>query len=85
MSMYPATTSDPIKVALVGATGKMGQYASAAIKSSDDLELVAELASQDSLDNILSSEATHVLDLTVPTVSPQIVEFAIENSLSTLR
>ena len=81
MSTHPATTSDPIKVALVGATGKMGQYASAAINSSEDLELVAELASQDSLDNILSSGATHVLDLTVPTVSPQIVEFAVKNSL----
>src|SRR5699024_10858306 len=52
MSTHPATTSDPIKVALVGATGKMGQYASAAINSSEDLELVAELASQDSMDNM---------------------------------
>lgn len=81
MSTYPATTTDPIKVAVLGATGKMGQYASAAIKAADDLELVAELASQDALDTILSSEATHVLDLTVPTASSQIVEFAVKNSL----
>lgn len=84
MSSQSASPQDPINVALVGATGKMGQYASEAVNAAEDMNLVAQLASQDSLDDILTAGATHVLDLTVPDVSPQIVEFAVNNGLHTV-
>lgn len=80
------TTSDhqPIRVALVGATGKMGRHAVEAIHDADDIELVATLSSQSSLEEITASGASHVLDLTVPDVSPKVVSFAIDHGLHTV-
>lgn len=84
MSSQTASTTDSIKVALAGATGKMGQYALDAITAADDMELVATLSSQDPLEDITASGATHVLDLTVPDVSSKIVAFAVDNGLHTV-
>src|SRR5699024_8066896 len=83
-SSQPATPQDPINVALFGATGKMGQYAKEAINAAGDMQLVAELSSKDSLDNIMTAGATHVLDLTVPAVSPEITAYAVDNGLHTV-
>lgn len=83
MSSQP-TNSAPIRVALVGATGKMGRYAIEAINATDDIELVATLSSSNPLTDITEAGATHVLDLTVPDVSPQVVEYAINNGLHTV-
>lgn len=79
-----SASTSAIRVALVGATGKMGQHASAAIADAQDIELVASLRSTDSLDEILASGATHVLDLTVPSASPEIVRFAVDHDLHTV-
>lgn len=76
----PAETSS-LRVALVGATGKMGRYAVNAVNGADDLELVATLSSRDSLDAIGDSGASHVLDLTVPSVSPGVVRYAVDHGL----
>ncbi|HIY85474.1 MAG TPA: 4-hydroxy-tetrahydrodipicolinate reductase [Candidatus Yaniella excrementavium] len=84
MSSEKESAQDPIKVALVGATGKMGQYAIDAVNAANDMELVAKLSSKNSLDEISVAGATHVLDLTVPDVSSQVVEFAIKNGLHTV-
>lgn len=83
----PAQTSTPVnspRIALVGATGKMGRYATDAINEANDLELVATLASKDPLTDITDANATHVLDLTVPDVSPSVVAFAVEAGLHTV-
>lgn len=84
MSSPAAPPQDPIKVALVGATGKMGRYAVDAISDAPDLELVAKLSSKHSLADITEAGATHVLDLSTPEVSPQIAEFAVHNGLHTV-
>ena len=80
----PAAEAGPIRVALLGASGKMGRRAVEAVSAAEDMELVAELTSKDSLDQVLDSGATHVLDLTVPDASPENVAFAVEHGLHTV-
>lgn len=86
--MSPSTTAPhhnrPLSVALVGATGKMGRYAIEAINAADDIELVATLSSKNPLTDITDSGATHVLDLSVPNISPTIVDFAVRHGLHTV-
>lgn len=84
MSSETATSQHLIQVALVGATGKMGRYAIDAINAADDMTLVATLSSKNALEDITASGATHVLDLTVPDVSGQLVAFAVDNGLHTV-
>ncbi len=84
MSSEKTPAQDSIKVALVGATGKMGQYAINAVNAADDMELVAKLSSKHPLDDISAAGATHVLDLTVPDVSSKVVEFAVNSGLHTV-
>lgn len=83
-SSQVASINDPIKVALVGATGKMGQYAVHAVNATEDIELVAELSSKSPLEDITTSGATHVLDLTVPQVSEKVVAYAVDHGLHTV-
>lgn len=63
-----------IRVAVAGATGKMGQLAVRLIEESDDLELHAALDSRSSLDLMLGADVA--LDVTHPGASAEIVEFA---------
>ena len=70
------------KVAVVGATGKMGQLSCRIIEEASDLELFAALGSKDSLDALLGADI--VLDFTIPAVSLDVVEFAIGHDLSVL-
>jgi 4-hydroxy-tetrahydrodipicolinate reductase len=70
------------KVAVVGATGRLGQLASRIIDSVDDLELVARLNSQSALSEMLGADV--VLDVTVPAVSQGVVEYAVANGINAL-
>jgi 4-hydroxy-tetrahydrodipicolinate reductase len=70
------------KVAVVGATGRLGQLASRIIESVDDLELVARLNSQSDLSEMLGADV--VLDVTVPAVSQGVVEYAVANGINAL-
>ena len=63
-----------IRVAVAGATGKMGRLAIELIEASDDLELHAALDSRSSLDEMLGADVA--LDVTHPAASAGIVEFA---------
>lgn len=74
-------TQDSIRVAILGASGKMGHYAVEAVDDATDMELVARLGSKDRMESVLEAGATHVLDLTVPDASPDHVAFAVENGL----
>lgn len=65
------------KVAIVGATGKMGRLFAGLIEEADDLDLVAELSSSSSLDEILVADL--VVDVTVPGISQGVVDFAVAN------
>lgn len=70
------------QVAVVGATGRMGQLATRLIEASGDFEVFASLDSKAPLSDMLGADL--VLDVTVPSVSQGIVEFAVANGLNVL-
>lgn len=70
-----------IRVAVVGATGKLGSVAVDLVEKAADLELVAALSSKNGLADMLGpAEAPSdvVLDVTLPAVSPAVVEYALD-------
>lgn len=69
-------------VAVVGATGKMGQLVSQIIRSSEDFELVAEIDSRGELAEMLGADIA--VDVTLPAVSQSVVEFAVAHGISVL-
>jgi len=71
-----------IKVAVLGAKGRMGSQSVKAISECKDLELVAELDLGDSLDKLVSSGAEVVVDFTHPNSVMGNLEFAIKNGIS---
>jgi 4-hydroxy-tetrahydrodipicolinate reductase len=70
------------RVAVVGATGRMGTLAQRLIARSDEFELHAALGSADPIDGI--SGADLVFDVTVPAVSPDIVAAALDRGIPVL-
>ena len=70
------------KVAVVGATGRMGQLVSRIVEESDEFELFAQLGSKDGLDGMLGADL--VVDVTVPGVSQSVVEHAVANGINVL-
>ena len=70
-----------IKVGVLGARGRMGQEVCRAIKATNDLELVAEIDLNDSLEALKSSKAEVIVDFTTPEVVMENLKFAIENGI----
>jgi len=70
-----------IRVAVLGARGRMGLEVCRAIKSTSDLELVAEIDLGDSLDLLKSSKAEVMVDFTTPESVMGNLKFAIENGI----
>jgi 4-hydroxy-tetrahydrodipicolinate reductase len=70
------------KVAVVGATGKMGQLVSQIIEAADDLELFARIDSKGELSEMLGADIA--VDVTLPAVSQGVVEFAVANGINVL-
>lgn len=70
-----------IKVAILGAKGRMGSESVKAISAADDLELVASLDLGDSLDLLKSSGTEVVLDFTHPDLVMKNIEYAINNGI----
>jgi len=70
------------RVAVVGATGRMGTLARQLIEQSDDFELHAAIGSADSLDGIDGADI--VFDLTVPAISPDVVAAALDRRIPVL-
>ncbi len=73
--------SELLKVAVLGAKGRMGTAAVAAIGAAPDLELVAALGRNDSLDLLVELGAQIVVDLTVPDSTEANVHFAIKHGI----
>jgi 4-hydroxy-tetrahydrodipicolinate reductase len=71
-----------MRVAVVGATGRMGTLVSRLIEESDDFELTAGIGSKGEFEQILGADA--VVDVSVPAASPGVVDFALEHGLKTL-
>ncbi len=70
------------RVAVVGASGRMGRLAVGLIERAPDLQVAAEIGSSDPIDAIDGADV--VLDLTVPAVSPGVVDAAIERGIPAL-
>ncbi|WP_425863443.1 4-hydroxy-tetrahydrodipicolinate reductase [Arthrobacter sp. TWP1-1] len=73
--------SELLKVAVLGAKGRMGTAAVAAIGAAPDLELVAALGRNDSLEQLVELGAQVVVDLTVPDSTEANVHFAIKHGI----
>lgn len=71
-----------IKVAVLGAKGRMGSEACKAVSSASDLELVAQIDIGDSLDLLVSSGAQVVVDFTHPDSVMGNLDFAINHDVS---
>jgi len=71
-----------IRVAVVGATGRMGTLISRLVDESDEFELVSKIDSRGELSEMLGADV--VVDVTVPAVSQRVVEYAIDNGLNVL-
>jgi 4-hydroxy-tetrahydrodipicolinate reductase len=69
-----------ISVAVVGATGRMGKVVVRLIEESEDFELAAAIDSRTPLEAALGADL--IFDVTIPSVSQSVVEFAIENDIS---
>ncbi|MEJ7650920.1 MAG: 4-hydroxy-tetrahydrodipicolinate reductase [Nakamurella sp.] len=66
-----------LRVAVIGAAGRMGSEACAAVDAADDLDLVARLGSEDSRDLLVSSGAVVAVDLTRPDAVMETVRFCV--------
>ena len=71
-----------MKVAVLGAKGRMGTEAVTAISGASDLQLVAQLDLGDSLDQLVKSGAQVVVDFTHPDAVMKNLEFAITNGIN---
>jgi dihydrodipicolinate reductase len=69
------------RVAVLGAAGRMGAEACRAVEAAEDLDLVARIASTDSLDALVDSGAQVVVDLTRPDAVMDNVAFCVEHGL----
>lgn len=71
-----------IKVAVLGAKGRMGAEACKAVIAAADLELVSHIDLGDSLDLLVSSGAQVVVDFTHPDAVMGNLEFAIKHGIN---
>ncbi|MBW4094183.1 MAG: 4-hydroxy-tetrahydrodipicolinate reductase [Acidobacteria bacterium] len=70
-----------VRVAVLGAKGRMGQAAVKAVEDAPDLELVATLGRGDSLDQLVTAKAEIAVDLSVPDASETNVRYAVEHDI----
>jgi 4-hydroxy-tetrahydrodipicolinate reductase len=70
-----------VKVAVLGAGGRMGAAACAAVEAADDLELVARVGSADPLTAVTDAGAEVAVDLTRPGAVMDNLRFCIENGV----
>ncbi|WP_181275795.1 4-hydroxy-tetrahydrodipicolinate reductase [Brevibacterium oceani] len=73
-----------IRVAVIGAKGRMGSHAVDAIEAADGLELVAALGSSDSLEALLEKNVDVAVELTVPKSTEDNVTFLVEHDIDTV-
>lgn len=75
----PAPTS--IRVAVIGARGRMGSEACRAVEGATDLELVARIDREDDLSAITEAGAQVVVDFSVPSATKDNVLWAVEHGV----
>lgn len=70
-----------VKVGVLGAKGRVGSAVVAGVNAADDLELVAEIDSGDSLDELHQAGAEVVVDFTTPKAVMGNLEFCIAHGI----
>lgn len=75
-------TDEPIRVAVLGARGRMGQEVCSAVESADDLDLVAMVDIGDWLFNVADAGAQVVVDFTTPDVVLDNIRFCIDHDIA---
>jgi 4-hydroxy-tetrahydrodipicolinate reductase len=70
-----------MKVGVLGARGKVGAEVCRAVEAADDMELVAAIDADDSIDELVSSGAHAVVDFTHPDVVMDNLEFCIDHGI----
>ncbi len=70
-----------MKVAVLGAAGRMGSEACRAVEAADDLELVARVGSTDPLQAVVDAGAQVAVDLTRPDAVMDNLQFCIEHGI----
>ena len=71
-----------IRVAVLGASGRMGSEACRAVDAADDLDLVAALGSADSVEELVRSKAEVAVDLTRPDAVMDNLKFCVGHGIS---
>ena len=77
--MNTNTNPAPIRVAVLGASGRMGSAAVKAVSDAEDMQLIAQIGRGDSLD--AAREADVIIDLTVPDATLGNVLWAVEHGI----
>lgn len=72
----------PTRVAVVGATGRLGTQVCQVVDAMPEMELVARLDSHSDLHDMLGADVA--VDVTLPGVSPSVVDFAIAQGIKVL-
>lgn len=67
------------RVAVVGATGSLGSIVATTVDESDHFELSARISSRDPLADALDADI--MVEVTTPSASPSIVDFAVGNRI----
>ena len=70
-----------IKVGVLGAHGRVGTAVVAGVRAADDLELVAEIDKDDSLEKLLDAGAEVIVDFTTPDSVMSNLEFCIKHGI----
>lgn len=69
------------RVAVIGALGRVGRSIVAAVEAAPDLELVATVDKDDSLDSLVEARAEVAVDFTHPDVAAGNVEFLVRHGI----
>ena len=70
-----------IKVGVLGAQGRVGQAVVAGVTAADDLELVAQIDRDDTLQTLIDAQADVIVDFTTPNVVMDNLEFCLTHGM----
>ena len=70
-----------IKVGVLGAQGRVGQAVVAGVTAADDLELVAQIDRDDTLQTLIDAQVDVIVDFTTPNVVMDNLEFCLTHGI----
>jgi 4-hydroxy-tetrahydrodipicolinate reductase len=73
--------SEPLRIGVLGARGRMGQQVCKAVDAAEDLDLVAMIDIGDWMYGVADADAQVIVDFTHPDVVMETLRFAIDNDI----